>query len=166
MANTAHASVACACARSVLALSGGGDSIGALFCMFQLLPSVSNVLIDHGLRYESARESQLKRVIACKLCDFGASARLRRCRVLALAKLASKLGGWRLRTAHTLTDSAEHALGRQASFSAYSLCIPSFRRVFEIDSAKPWLTFCPRAHALARYVNDISNVDASNLRAL
>ncbi len=127
LTSVAHVSIVCAFARSVLALSGGGDSIGALFCGFQLLPSVNSVFIDHNLRYESARELKAKRIVSCELCDFGGSVSLRRCRVLALIKLACKFGGWRWRTAHTLIDNAEHALGRQASFSAYSLCMPSFR---------------------------------------
>ncbi|AUI38830.1 tRNA(Ile)-lysidine synthetase [Candidatus Hodgkinia cicadicola] len=166
LTSTVHVGIACAFVRSVLALSGGGDSIGALLCMFQLLPSVNNIFIDHDLRYESARELRVRRVASCKLCDFGGSVSLRRCRILALIKLVCKFGGWRLRTAHTLVDNTEHVFGRQASFSAYSLCIPSFRRVFEINLDKPWGTLFPRSHALTRYVNDISNVDASNLRAL
>ncbi|AUG91369.1 tRNA(Ile)-lysidine synthetase [Candidatus Hodgkinia cicadicola] len=163
-ANTAHAGIACVCLRSVLALSGGGDSIGALFCMFQLLPSVNSIFIDHNLRYESAREPRAERVIACKLLDFGA--RARRCRALAFIKLACRFGSWRLRTAHTLMDNTEHTLGRQSGSSAYSLCIPSSGRTLEINSDKPWVTLRSRAHALARYANDISNADASNLRAL
>ncbi|AUG33733.1 tRNA(Ile)-lysidine synthetase [Candidatus Hodgkinia cicadicola] len=166
LTSAVHVGIARTSVRYTLALSGGGDSIGALFCIFQLLPSVNNIFIDHNLRYESARELQVRRIVSCKLSDFGGSANLRRCRILALIKLVCKFGGWCVRTAHTLLDNTEHVFGRQASFSAYSLCIPSFRWVSETSLDKPWGALFLRPHALTRYVNDISNADASNLRAL
>ncbi|XXM93394.1 MAG: ATP-binding protein [Candidatus Hodgkinia cicadicola] len=147
-------------------MSGGGDSSAACLCALCTRCLSNKIVINHNLRYESACEPMRTCAFVCSFNSAGASASLRRCRLLLLIKLMRKLGCWHLCTAHTLNDSTEHALGRQIGGVAYSLGIPSLRQMFGISLSKPWVVCDVRAFARSRYVNDVMNADANSLRTL
>ncbi|XXN13720.1 MAG: hypothetical protein AAI978_00535 [Candidatus Hodgkinia cicadicola] len=158
--------LACANAHTALSTSGGGDSTGALLCSLRLARSNISISLDHSLRYESARELFVKRLFVCEFGCAGANAHLRLQRVALLTNLARRLAKETLTSAHTLTDNTEHVLARANTCCAFSLAIPYSIDSFGIKTSKPWLTLLPRRSAYIRYVNDISNTDASLFRTL
>ncbi|XXM90071.1 hypothetical protein AADW59_00530 [Candidatus Hodgkinia cicadicola] len=149
----------------LLALSGGGDSVGAYFCLHRVCQLASAVVIDHSLRYEGICEPSVKSVFVCGVVSVGACAHMRRQRIALLVSLAYCFGVWNLWSAHTLSDNYENILGRHIG-GAYSLCMPKLRYVLRIILEKPWVCSRLRANAHFRYVNDLLNVDANNLRTL
>ncbi|XXN19683.1 MAG: ATP-binding protein [Candidatus Hodgkinia cicadicola] len=162
----ASANVVCARTHATFALSGGGDSVGAFLCLLSLVKFVNVVVINHNQRYESVNDLRTMLVLIINLNVVCTNMCLRKLRLSLLSKLTLLSGHSRSHTAHTLTDNIENVLGRGVSGSAYSLCMPYSRNVFGIELNKPWIAVSPRAHAHARYVNDLLNTDASASRAL
>ncbi|ATY93539.1 tRNA(Ile)-lysidine synthetase [Candidatus Hodgkinia cicadicola] len=156
----------CERTHSALALSGGGDSIGVLFCLLRSLKVINRITINHNLRFESFNDLRCTLASIVDLNVDCANTCLRNQRLNLLSKLVCILGHWNFQTAHTLNDNIENLFGRNINYSAYSLCIPYSWIKLKTEFKKPWATSKPRAHTRARYINDIANADANSLRAL
>jgi len=168
--------------RTLLAVSGGVDSLALLTAAAELAPErVGVASLDHGLRATSAEEVEAVRALAASLgLGFhtaalglrpgpGMEARARAARYAALEALRAAGGFQWLATAHTRDDQAETLLMRLARGAA--LRGAGSIRAHRGPIVRPLLSVGRgdiEAHVAARGllpVRDPSNADLSLLRA-
>jgi len=161
----------------LLALSGGGDSVGLLRALLEVDAKVVAAHFDHSLREESAGDAQfvqalcsslnapleLERTDVARIAQskgWGLEEAARKLRYGFLARAAKKRGIHTLLTAHTLEDQAETVLLQLLRGTSKATGIAFKRGPLE----RPWLGVT-RAE-IRTYLNALNQdwlEDASNL---
>lgn len=166
-----------------VAVSGGADSL-CLAWLAQRWGRAVGLIIDHGLRPESATEAGLTQA---RLAAFGMpshtqkialnpgpalAARAREARYAALARMAAEQGLVDLLVAHHAGDQAETVLMRAQAHSGPTglAAMPALHETFGLRIIRPLLGVAPgrlRAtlrHAGLAWVEDPSNANPKALR--
>ena len=166
-----------ASAPILLALSGGGDSVGLLRALLETGVNVMAGHFDHSLREESAGDAQFVRDLCRGLNvplesertdvaqiaqskGWGLEEAARKLRYGFLARAAKKHGIHTILTAHTLEDQAETVLMQLLRGTSKAAGMPSKRGPLE----RPWLGVARgEIRAYLKALNQDWLEDASNL---